>query len=462
MIFTTAEFAAFFAVVATLFWALRRRTWQNAWLLAASYVFYGWVHPWFCVLLAGSTLLDWSATLAMTRWPGRKNVFLACSLTGQLGLLAFFKYSGFLVDNARALGEKIGLHLPEPALRVVLPVGISFYTFQTMSYTIDVWRGRVAARRNLLDFAAFVSFFPQLVSGPIERAGALLPQMERRRAWDWERFLSAWPLLVTGYYKKLVFADSIAGVVDRVFMVREPSLALLAAGGLAFALQIYADFSGYTDMARGFAKLLGFELMENFRTPYLALTLADFWRRWHISLSTWIRDYLYIPLGGSRAKTALGSLAIMLATMGLSGLWHGAAWNFVVWGLAHGLLLWVTRRLGFDAGWRPRAAWRSLLGWSATFACTAGLFTVFRAPDLGWLAHALATSIGRPRPADAAAAAVIVALLAAYGLPWAVHFGCEKLAPRAPWLLSTWRWVLFGLLLLLAHEGGRAFIYFQF
>jgi D-alanyl-lipoteichoic acid acyltransferase DltB (MBOAT superfamily) len=387
MIFTTAEFAAFFAVVATLFWALRRQTWQNVWLLAASYVFYGWVHPWFCVLLAGSTLLDWSATLAMTRWPGRKNVFLACSLTGQLGLLAFFKYSGFLVDNARALGEKIGLHLPEPALRVVLPVGISFYTFQTMSYTIDVWRGRIAARRNLLDFAAFVSFFPQLVSGPIERADTLLPRMERPRAWDWERFLSAWPLLVTGYYKKLVFADSIAGVVDRVFMVREPSLALLAAGGLAFALQIYADFSGYTDMARGFAKLLGFELMENFRTPYLALTLADFWRRWHISLSTWIRDYLYIPLGGSRAKTALGSLAIMLATLGLSGLWHGAAWNFVVWGLAHGLLLWVSRRLGFDAGWRPRAAWQKLLGWAATFACAAGLFTVFRAPDLGWLAH---------------------------------------------------------------------------
>jgi D-alanyl-lipoteichoic acid acyltransferase DltB (MBOAT superfamily) len=196
--------------------------------------------------------------------------------------------------NARAIGSALGLDLPEYTLKIVLPVGISFYIFQTLSYTIDVRRGRLAPRRSLLDFATFVAFFPQLVAGPIERASHLLPQAERERRWDWERFFSAWPLLLRGYLKKLVFTDSIAGVVDRVFMLKEPSLALLLAGGLCFALQIFADF----------------------------------WRRWHVSLSTWIRDYVYVPLGGSRVKGRLAQLRVLLVTFGLSGLWHGAAWNF--------------------------------------------------------------------------------------------------------------------------------------
>lgn len=462
MLFTSPSFLVFFVVVATAFWSLRARRIQNALLLVASYVFYGFVHPWFCILLAGSTLLDWRCALAMARWPARKNVFLGCSLCGQLGLLAFFKYSGFVAANARAIGGALGLHLPEFALRIVLPVGISFYTFQTLSYTIDVWRGRLAPRRSLLDFATFVSFFPQLVAGPIERASHLLPQVERERRWDWERFLSAWPLLLRGYLKKLVFADSIAGVVDRVFMLKEPSLALLLAGGLCFALQIFADFSGYSDMARGFARLLGFELIENFRAPYLALTLSDFWRRWHISLSSWIRDYLYVPLGGSRVKGRLAQLRVLLVTFGLSGLWHGAAWNFVVWGLAHGLLLWVERVLGFGRDWRPRALWQRLLAWATTFTAAAGLFVVFRAPSLAWLGHALTHHDPRFANEDGTTAAILLARLMVYALPWLGLAVLEPLLARRGWLLAGVRWFAFGLLLLLAQDGGRAFIYFQF
>ncbi len=470
MLFTTPEFLAFFAIVAPLYWALRRVAWQNVLLLAASFVFYGWVHPWFLTLLLASSFLDYGCSLGIERWPRRRNLFLVASLCGNLGLLGFYKYWGFFAENVHLAAQRLGLQIELPALALMLPVGISFYTFQTMSYTIDVWRGDLKARRNLIDFALFVSFFPQLVAGPIERASNLLTQIEKPRRFDLARMRSAWPLLLIGFWKKLIFADSIAPGVDRIFALHEPSLPLLIAGSILFSLQIFADFSGYSDMARGIARLLGFELMVNFDAPFLARTLPEFWRRWHVSLSGWIRDYVFIPFGGSREGGRWRLLAVLLATMGLSGLWHGAAWTFIVWGLGHGFAVWISRQLGLDRRWQPRHAWQGLLSWAATFTTVTLLFSFFRAESLHWLGHAVVAGLGQGDPAlrsfEFASAGRSLLQAAGFAAPWALHFLLERAGPRAARWLRVWRWILFGilvgLLVQLSKDDGRAFIYFQF
>ena len=242
-----------------------------------------------------------------------------------------------------------GLTVHEPTLRILLPVGISFYTFQAMSYTIDVYRGELHARRSLLDLAVFVSFFPHLVAGPIQRASYLLPQVESTRRFSPEKARTGFALICWGFFKKLVVADNVGILANKVFALSDPTFYILWAGVFAFAIQIYADFSAYTDIARGTSRWLGFELTENFAHPYLARSPADFWRRWNISLSSWFRDYVYIPLGGSRLGTWLWTRNVLITFL-LSGLWHGASWNYVLWGLYHGLLLLVTQVAGAEPG----------------------------------------------------------------------------------------------------------------
>ena len=460
MIFTSYAYAVFLALVFALYWACPGRRSQNALLLAASYLFYGWIHPWFCLLIATSTLVDWACALGMERCPQRRKAFLVASLVCNLGLLGFFKYAGFLAENLRAALAPLGLDPGPFAVQILLPVGISFYTFQSLSYTIDVYRGAIRARRSLCDVALFISFFPQLVAGPIERAPHFLPQIERPRTWSSERFRSAWPLLVQGYLKKLVVADNVAVFADRVFLLQEPSLPLLAAGSAAFALQILADFSAYTDIARGSARLLGFELVRNFDSPYLAISPSDFWRRWHISFSSWIRDYLYIPLGGSRAGRGLRFAGVLAASLGLSGLWHGAAWNFAAWGLYHAALLWIYHRLGMGGRWRPAGAAASAAAWCAMTALTLFGWAIFRAPDLGWLCRALAGGVAG---ADAwIAAATVLAYSAFYSIPLLVFLLADRAAPRAGWLHASLQGAAVVLCLLFLRESGQDFIYFQF
>ncbi|MSR48183.1 MAG: MBOAT family protein [Planctomycetes bacterium] len=470
MLFTSVDFLVLFLIVAPLYWTFRNLRFQNLLLLAASLVFYGWVHPWFVTLLVASTLLDYSCAIGIATRPKARNWFLSATLVGNLGLLGFYKYWGFFAENVQAVARQLGFDVSLPLLELVLPVGISFYTFQTMSYTIDVWRGQLAARRSLLDVGLFVTFFPQLVAGPIERAGNLLTQIEQPRRFSAAQFREAWPLLLLGFWKKLVFADSIAPLVDRIFGMDEPSLPLLATGSVLFSLQIFADFSGYSDMARGLAKLLGFELMVNFDAPFLARTLPEFWRRWHISLSTWIRDYVFIPLGGSRAGGRWRLLGVFVLTMGLSGLWHGAAWTYVVWGVGHGVAVWVSRQLGLDKNWRPRRAWHAVVSWAATFAIVTLLFAFFRAASLTWLGHAVAAGFA---PGDAGLRAFdldlaigAIGTAAGFGAPWAVMHLLERAGSRArPWLF-LWRWILLGIMVGLlvqrADDGVRPFIYFQF
>ncbi|HEY7059499.1 MAG TPA: MBOAT family O-acyltransferase, partial [Vicinamibacterales bacterium] len=316
MIFHSLEFVVFFLVVVALYWRLGHRG-QNILLLIASYFFYGYVHPWFLILIATSTVVDYCAARGMERWPARKRVFLWMSVTSNFGMLGFFKYFNFFVTNVADVLAAAGLQGHPPVLRVILPVGISFYTFQAMSYTIDVYRGELRARRSLLDVAVFISFFPHLVAGPIQRASYLLPQVEGDRRFSMRELTSGALLMCWGFFKKLVIADNVGVIANKVFALADPSFEMLWAGVFAFAIQIYADFSAYTDIARGASRWLGIELTENFDHPYLARTPSDFWRRWNISLSTWFRDYVYIPLGGSRA-TGGGWVRNVLITFLLS------------------------------------------------------------------------------------------------------------------------------------------------
>ena len=344
MIFHSLEFLAFFVITLAAYWALPLRA-QNVLLLAASYIFYGWIHPWFVTLIFATTLIDYASTRGMTRFPDRKKAFLWLSIVTNFGLLGFYKYFGFFVDNVSAAAESVGWSIPHVALRVALPVGISFYTFQSMSYTIDVYRGHAPARSRFVDVAAFVAFFPHLVAGPIMRATNLLPQFERERRFSAAAARDATVLMVWGFFKKLVIADNVGVIANKVFALSDPEFFVLWAGVFAFAVQIYADFSAYTDIARGVAKWFGFDLIKNFEQPYLAAGPGDFWRRWNISLSTWFRDYVYIPLGGSRRGRSRQAANILITFLA-SGLWHGASWNYVLWGAYHGVLLVLARARG--------------------------------------------------------------------------------------------------------------------
>lgn len=342
MLFNSLEFAIFLPLVFAVYWLLQHFNlrWQNAWVVASSYFFYGWWDVRFLVLIAFSTLTDFLIGRALERTivASQRKYLLWLSIGVNLGLLGFFKYFDFFVTNFTTAFTLFGSPVEGRLLDIVLPVGISFYTFQTLSYTIDVYRGKLKATPNLLSFAAFVSFFPQLVAGPIERATRLLPQFETRRKFDYTKAADGMRQILWGFFKKMVVADSCAIVVNQVFGSYEyQSGSVLVLGAVFFAFQIYGDFSGYSDIAIGTARLFGIELMQNFRMPYFARDVADFWRRWHISLTTWFRDYVYIPLGGSRNgkwNAVRNTILVFL----VSGFWHGANWTFIVWGLYHALL----------------------------------------------------------------------------------------------------------------------------
>lgn len=377
MSFVSFEFMLLFASVFVAYWTLRRTS-QNVVLLAASYLFYGWWDWRFLSLIAGSTALDYIVGRLLDRSTDmRRRWLLAISVVANLSLLGFFKYFGFFTESFKELLSQAGFGAwaDAPTLEIILPVGISFYTFQTLSYTIDVYRGRIRAHQSLLEFALFVSFFPQLVAGPIERASHFLPQIQGDRVLTWDRVSRGGFLILFGFFKKLAIADGVAPYVDRVFADSGSHGGEVLLAVYLFALQIYADFSGYSDIARGTSKLLGFDLMVNFRVPYFSVNPSEFWRRWHISLSSWLRDYLYIPLGGNQ-RGAIRTYRNLMITMLLGGLWHGAAWNFVIWGAYQGALLCGHRLLFPDSAKRPeQPLWRRL----------AKAVVFFQFVSFGWL-----------------------------------------------------------------------------
>jgi alginate O-acetyltransferase complex protein AlgI len=338
MLFSSFEFLFFLPVVFVLYWFVFNKSLklQNFLILLASYFFYGWWSWKFLLLLAGSTLLDYLYGFGVGSENKKKaKVFLWLSIINNLGILAVFKYYNFFALQFQQAVDLVGMHINPTLINVALPVGISFYTFHGMSYVFDIYRGLRKPVRNFEDYAMFVAFFPLLVAGPIERANHLLPQIQAKRAFSFTQAMQGCRLILWGMFKKVIIADNLAVVVDMIFNdYKHYNAAALVMGAVAFSFQIYGDFSGYSDIALGTAKLFGFELLSNFKYPYLSRDIAEFWRRWHISLSSWFRDYLYIPLGGSKDGKYLAVRNTFIIFL-VSGFWHGASWNFIVWGAIH-------------------------------------------------------------------------------------------------------------------------------
>ncbi|MEM7311297.1 MAG: MBOAT family protein [Planctomycetota bacterium] len=476
MLFPSLHFLWFFVAVYALYWALQpRRRAQNGLLLLASWFFYGYWDWRFLGLLIGSTIVDFLCGLAFDR-PGLsargRRLVLAVSVAVNLGALSTFKYLGFFVDSARELVAALGFDPGAWHLSIVLPVGISFYTFQTLSYSIDRYRGALEVEGDFVDFALFVSFFPQLVAGPIVRASWFLPQGKGRRAFRWDDQADGVQLVLWGLFKKAVIADNLAPFVDGVFGAEAvPGMAVRLLAVYAFCAQIYCDFSGYTDIARGLARMLGFDFPLNFRQPYLSSDPSTFWRRWHISLSTWLRDYLYVTLGGNR-RGLRRTYVNLMATMVLGGLWHGAAWNFVLWGAYQGTLLAVHRF------WRERVAppnetpalWMRLVRWLVFFQLVNLGWLLFRAQSLEQIAAFLTPGGGWLTGLELSEHTARGLLIGGLGcvalLLWDAVLEREGRDLPTRGLSAAPRALLFGALYLavslLGRFAGEEFIYFQF
>ena len=468
MLFTQIEFFVFFAVVLAALAVVKDHGMRKRLLLAASYYFYAYWDWRFLSLILISTTVDYLVALGLARTtaPRGRKALLVTSLVCNLGILGFFKYFNFFVESFQGILGAIGLHVG--TLRIVLPIGISFYTFQTLSYTIDVYRGRLEPCRNVFDFALFVAFFPQLVAGPIVRASEFLPQLRSNpRVGAYDVFLGFRQFTI-GLFKKVFIADHIALYVDYVFgNAGAFGAASTWLAVLAYGLQIYCDFSGYSDMAIGAARVMGYHLPTNFRLPYLATSVTDFWHRWHISLSTWLRDYLYIPLGGNR-KGRRRTYVNLFVTKVLGGLCHGAAWTFVVWGMIHGLILmaekWLRPQLAplTESGPARRAS--TIVGWFATMLVVFHAWVFFRAVSFGQAFQMLRQMYGfgggvawfEPFTISILALVGIVSVLCAARVMSLQRLAYDRLATPVV-LFSMW-W----LVLVFPVEGFQPFVYFQF
>jgi alginate O-acetyltransferase complex protein AlgI len=467
MQFPTSQFFGFFVLVLGVYWSLPRHRWRMVWLLAASCVFYMSWNPWFITLILFSASVDYLTALQLEKIsaPRWRRLLLVGSIATNLGLLGFFKYTNFFLDSTCSLAGGFGLVLPRRMLNIILPLGISFYTFETISYVVDVYRGRLRPVRNLLDYSLYIMFFPHLVAGPIVRPRDFLPQLRRPKRFDWARMQLGVGRFALGLFKKAVIADHLAAAVDPVFA--NPAAFGSGAAWLAvlgYAVQIYCDFSGYSDMAIGAAHMLGFKLPANFNMPYLAVNVSDFWKRWHISLSSWLRDYLYIPLGGSR-HGELATCRNLLLTMLIGGLWHGASWTFVAWGLYHGVLLVAHRVI-------PRPRW-----WQGPLFRPVSVAITFLCVCVGWVFFRAQTfadaTLVLERLAQPMAGASLSATLTGVGVSLLILvLACHLLSAvvSLPWLERRLPAPVIGMLLalllvatlFLMPEDGRGFIYFQF
>ena len=474
VLFVSAQFFAFLCLVFALYWLLpwsAARTWL---LLAASFYFYASWNQWLACLVSASAALDFvlARGIEATSSSKGRRILVTISILSNLGLLTYFKYANFFLESLAQALCRAGCHVSMPALQVVVPIGISFYTFEAINYTVDVYRGRMRAERSLKNFMLFILFFPHLVAGPIVRARDFLPQIQRAKHWSWPRLHLAVQLFLLGLFKKLAVADRMALVADPVFAnPANYQTTAIWIGVFAYAIQIYCDFSGYADMAIGAAHMFGYKLAPNFDVPYLAANISAFWRRWHMSLSGWLRDYLFIPLGGSRSgpwRTRFN----LLVTMTLGGLWHGAAWHFVVWGMLHGVWLTLHRELNSCVGRWPHvqkileSAGGTILRTAATFLGVCLAWVLFRATCL-------------------AEALTMFRLMLFGGTGGTLHLesslfwiaAAGGLLAQLGWKLGRWQIVLrkappvalgwsyataLTIALMLAPDAAKTFVYFQF
>ncbi len=478
MLFTELRFLPFFLLVFAVHWLWRGDRGRKFWLLSASYAFYAAWDWRFLGLIIASTLVDYYAgfKISDSENAGPKKWYLRLSLLANLGILGFFKYCNFFIDSASGLLGYLGLETGIPTLNIILPVGISFFTFQTMSYSLDIYFGKLKPTRSLLDLALFVGFFPQLVAGPIVRAADFLPQLVSRRRFSNVKVKAALLLFLSGFIKKACISDNLAPLVDAYFL--DPAAYGVGAtwtAVLAYATQIYCDFSGYSDMAIACAALLGYKLCLNFNFPYLASDIQDFWRRWHISLSSWLKDYLYIPLGGNRGSNFATQRNLVL-TMLLGGLWHGAAWTFVVWGALHGAALMLNR-------WWTKQREKGLLssGLGAVMAAPVGIISplltfffvcicwiFFRANDFSsaWIclkSFAMFSSSGvAPLAPELAISWLIFPILLIVHLISRWTQAKVSLQSLPDWVFAGFIGASFALALAFTRADYQAFIYFQF
>ena len=462
MLFHTWTFAVFFLIFYPVYLLLRKTRARTPWLLLASYVFYGWWNPLYLLLILWSTSVDYAAVIGMARCD-RKKPWLCLSLLNNLGLLGFFKYGPFVADNLNHLLSLLGVPYAVASPGVLLPVGISFYVFQSMSYTIDFYRGHVEREPSFLRYATFVSLFPQLVAGPIERAKHLLPQLRQTPVISRQDVADGLSLFVVGLFKKVALADYLALYVEPIYSAphdyRAPALMLAT---FAFAWQIYFDFSGYTDMARGIGRMMGIRLMLNFNNPYLATGLGDFWRRWHMSLSSWFRDYVYLPLGGNR-NGEIRTYVNIGATMLISGLWHGAMWTFVIWGAVHAVGYGVTRGLERSRFYRERVPRLAKQVLTFTWVTFAWIFFRAASPSDAWLiVSRIFTWSATSALADPLCPPLLLGLILSV---WAYQFVYESRF-RTTLAVASVRIGLVVLMLsyvaIVGGSGDSAFIYFQF
>jgi len=458
MLFHTWPFVLFFAIVYPVYLFLKKTRFGLPWLLVASYFFYGWINPLYVILILYATVVDYTAAARMEK-TGRRKLWLAVSVVNNIVLLSFFKYADFIINNLNVLLSSLNVPYEIVSPGLLFPVGISFYVFQSMSYTIDFYRGNIEREKSFIRYATFVSLFPRLLAGPIERAKNLLPQLQKSPSISWQDVGDGLSLFIVGLFKKVALADYLALYVDKIYSSPEQfqSPALILATFL-FCWQIYFDFSGYTDMARGVARMMGFRLMLNFNNPYLATSLGDFWARWHISLSSWFKDYVYIPLGGNR-KGNFNTYKNMFLTMVISGLWHGAAWTFVIWGVVHALGRFATRELERTYLYKEKVPKIFKQLFVFTFVCFAWIF--FRAEninDAGIIISRIFTS-GMANPYCPLMALIMIFAVWIYQFMYESKFR-KLLEIKCVKILIIIFMILY--LLIFAPSSEQGFIYLQF
>lgn len=467
MIFTSLTFWAFFGGTFALYWIVQKKHLQNIILLSASYVFYGWVQPWLALMLGVSTLADYLLAKGMKIRPIHRRSFMAASLLLNLGVLGFFKYYNFFSEDLAGLATSLGMQGNFFLIKILLPAGLSFYTLKKLAYIIDVSRGTLQPAYSLIDFALYVSFFPQMVAGPIDRPQKMLPQFESPRKWNMELLYSAWPLILIGLFKKIVIANSVSPLIDRIFHLEAPTGLLAITAALGFTLQLLADFSAYTDISRGVSYLLGFDTSENFKSPYLSLTPTDFWNRWHITLSTWLRDYIFFPLRRrllrrkGQLPTWLVQSAPPLVTMLLCGLWHGAGWTYLLWGGMYGILIAVYQTVGMGGNWKPRNGIQTVLAWLVMFSFIVFGWLVFAAPSLDWVVGIFSNPFFGSIEQQGVAL-IGLSLTFVYSLPMILKLLMDRYTSGDSFLRTVYYAAATAAIFIYINSSTPDFIYFQF
>ena len=469
MLFNSIAFLLFFPILCALYFCIpaSQLRLRNLLLLVASYYFYMNWDPAYALLLLTSTVITYLAALGIGYFKEKrkKKICLVSSLVLNLAILFLFKYFNFLAMNIETALQASGLAVNMPKFALLLPVGISFYIFQALGYSIDVYRGTVKIERDFPTYALFVSFFPQLVAGPIERSQNLLPQFKQQHRFDYDAVMSGVKLMVWGYFMKLVLADRCGIYVDTIFNnVDKHNGGSYLVASLLFPFQIYGDFAGYSLIAIGVARVLGFRLMENFHRPYFACTIGEFWHRWHISLSTWFKDYVYIPLGGNRVGK-LRNYFNLLITFVVSGIWHGANWTFLCWGTIHGILLCIEKAFGISK--QKYTGAKKSFHWAATFVLVCFAWILFRANNLSdavSVVTGIFTNLGTPKPEYANFMAIGLAMTVLLTKEFADEFNWKiRVADSKSWLVRhIYLIIMIAYIILFGVLGGDQFIYFQF